>query len=192
MDATDQPNAAHVSMFGRTAGATSDADPIAPDRTRAHSAGMSESEEHLRIQLSEARTDTKFAQLLGEMRAGFAGVNARFDGVDARFDGVDARFSGVEGRFAGVDGHVAGLEARMAAIERATSGIKTTVIGTGVAVVAVMVGILAYGQTWFGIGVDTRDIIRATVSEYVQQNPQAVPVLPQPHAAPRSPAPQTP
>jgi hypothetical protein len=159
MDRTEQPNATHTGMSGRPTeeGGPSDADPIAADRTRAHSAGMSESEEHLRIQLSEARADTKFAQLIGEMRAGFAGVDAR-----------------------------------LSAVERSTSGVKTTVIGTGVAVVAVVIAILAYGQTWFGIGVNTRDIIRATVSEYIQQTPQQAPSAPEPHAGQPAPARRTP
>lgn len=57
------------------------------------------------------------------------------------------------------------LNERLAALDRSTSGLKAVIIGTGIAAVAVVVAMLAYGQTWFGIGVATRDIIRATVSE---------------------------
>jgi hypothetical protein len=32
-----------------------------------------------------------------------------------------------------------------------------------------LVAVLAYGQTWFGLGVSARDIIRATVTEMHQQ-----------------------
>lgn len=70
-----------------------------------------------------------------------------------------------------VDGRFVGLDARMQSLERATAGVKTTIIGTGIAVVAVMIAVLAYGQTWFGIGVTTRDIVRATITEYIQQHP---------------------
>ncbi|MBV8616870.1 MAG: hypothetical protein JOY66_24280 [Acetobacteraceae bacterium] len=91
-------------------------------------------ETELRIELAEARTDKKFAAMLGEMRTGFARLDARLDGV-----------------------------------ERATSGIKATVIGTGIAAVVLVIAVLAYGQTWFGIGVSTRDVVRAAVTEYRQQ-----------------------
>ena len=105
---------------------------------------MAEEERDLRIELAEARTDTKFAQLLGELRTLAAGFNARLDAVEHNISGLEAR----------------------------VSGLKTTVIGTGIGVVAVVIGVLTYGQTWFGIGVAARDIIRATVSEYrLQQQP---------------------
>lgn len=129
MDAGEQ-----LAGGGKEDAGPSSHDAIAPDGPPAHSHGMSEGEEYLRIQLSEARTDTKFAQLIGEMRTGFAR-----------------------------------MDARLSAVERATTGLKATVIGTGVAVIAVVIGVLAYGQTWFGIGVNTRDVIRATITEYVQQ-----------------------
>ena len=61
------------------------------------------------------------------------------------------------------------------------SGIKATVIGTGIAVVAVIIALMTYGQTWFGIGVSTRDVVKATVMEYRQQTaPQVVPPAGQP------------
>jgi hypothetical protein len=43
------------------------------------------------------------------------------------------------------------------------------VIGTGIAAVVLIVAVLAYGETWFGLGVSARDIIRATVTEMHQQ-----------------------
>lgn len=130
---------------------------------------MSDSEEHLRMQLVEARTDTKFAQVLGEMRAGFAAIDGRFAAIDGRFAAIDARLTGVE---------------------RATSGLKATIVGTGVAVVAVMIGILTYGHAWFGIGVSTRDIVRATVTEYLQQHPPVAPVAPTPPSVQPAPPPK--
>lgn len=58
---------------------------------------------------------------------------------------------------------------RLDAVERSTGGIKTTVIttviGTGIAVVAIVIAVLTYGQTWFGIGISEREVIRATVAE---------------------------
>jgi hypothetical protein len=79
--------------------------------------------------------------------------------------------------FAEIRGQFAAFGARLEAVETSTAGIKTTVVGTGIAVVAIVIGVLAYGQTWFGIGISSRDIIRATVMEMRQA------------AAPPSPAP---
>lgn len=53
---------------------------------------------------------------------------------------------------------------------------KATIIGAAIGVIAVVIGILAFGQQWFGIGVVTRDIIRATVSEErIQHAPASLP-----------------
>ena len=103
----------------------------------------------LRAQLAEARAETKLSEVLKRVDVGFAEMR----------------------------GTMTALDARLTNIERSTSGLKSTVIGTAVAVVAVVIGVLAYGQTWFGIGVSTRDTIRATVTELNSQikstaNPQ--------------------
>ena len=103
--------------------------------------GPPSSETELRVQLAEARTDTKFAEMLGEVRIGFAKMDGRFGEI----------------------------EARMGGLERSTSGIKATVIGTGIAVVALVIAVMTYGQTWFGIGVSTRDVVKAAVTEYRQR-----------------------
>lgn len=101
-------------------------------------------ETELRIQLAEARTDKKFADMLGEMRTGFAQLDGRF------------------GR----------LEARLDTLERSTSGLKATVIttgiGTGIGVVAVVVATLAYGGSLFGNGLTTRDAINNAVTQELQ------------------------
>ncbi|MBV9783381.1 MAG: hypothetical protein JO264_06140 [Acidisphaera sp.] len=125
----------------------------------------------LKIELSDARgdaklaaaigrSDTKFAELIGRMDAGFASLRGE---LQAKLSTIEARLDGVE---------------------KATAGIKTTIIvtvlPTGLAVIAAVIGILAYGQAWFGIGVSTRDIIRTTVAEYQQGHPQPAPA-PSPH-----------
>lgn len=104
----------------------------------------------LRIQLSEARTDTKFAEMLGEMRTGFAGINGRLDHLEKT--GVD--------------------------VKATVSNVKTTVIGTGIGVLALTLAALSYGQAWFGIGVSTRDVVKSAVTEYVQQHPNPLPAPP--------------
>lgn len=95
---------------------------------------ISREEIDAKLDAAEARTDVKFAQLMGELGK----INVRLDGV-----------------------------------ERSTSGTKATIIGTGIAAVALVVGILAFGQQWFGIGLTTRDIVRATITEMQTQAPKA-------------------
>ncbi len=94
----------------------------------------------LKIVLSEARTDTKFATLMGEMRTEFAKINTRLD-----------------------------------SLERSVTGIKPTIIITGIALAGVIIAALTYGQAGFGLGVSTREIIKATVAEYAQQHPAPKP-----------------
>jgi hypothetical protein len=112
---------------------------------------MADETADLRVQLAEARTDKKFAEMLGEVRTGFATI---------------------EGKISGLDGKVGGLEGRISALEQTTAGIKPTIILTGLAVGAVMIATLTYGQAWFGIGVSTRDVVKAAVTEYIQQHPE--------------------
>ena len=140
------------------------------------------------LEAAEARTDAKLAQLVGEVRAGFASIEGKIGEIraglasaegrsdarlaaleskfDSRFAALDSKF---EARFATLDGKIAALAARVDSVERATSGTKATVVVTGLAAVAVVIATLAYGQTWFGIGVTTRDVVKATVSEYLLQ-----------------------
>ncbi len=54
-------------------------------------------------------------------------------------------------------------------------GLRATVILTGLGSVALVVAVLAYGQTWFGLGASTREIVRATVLELRQDAPPAKP-----------------
>jgi len=85
----------------------------------------------------EAKTDTKFAQLIGRLDTTNAEIRGRFDRFDTRLDSV----------------------------ERSTGGVKATVIGAAIGTVAIVVGILAFGQQWFSVGLTTRDIIKTTISE---------------------------
>ena len=81
--------------------------------------GPSSEEITARLEVAKARTDTKFAQLLGEMRAGFAGL----------------------------EGKMNALGARMESVERSTSGLMASIVIAGIAVVAALVAVLADGQT---------------------------------------------
>jgi hypothetical protein len=89
-----------------------------------------------RIELSESRTETKFAQLIGKIDTNTSEIKGELGKINVRLDNV----------------------------ERSTANVKTTIIVTAVGVVAVVVGILTYGQQWFGIGVNTRDILSSAVT----------------------------
>lgn len=94
-----------------------------------------------RLRTAEAHTDTKFERLIGEINSSRAEFRGEFGKLATRLDGV----------------------------ERSTAGTKTTIIVTAIAVVAVLIGILAFGQQWFGIGLTTRDIVKSAVTEFRQQ-----------------------
>jgi hypothetical protein len=125
------------------------------------------------IAASEARGSTRLAEALGEMRTGLADTRGE---MRTGFADVRAAFAELRGEMR--EGFARTNE-RLDAVEKSTGGIKTTVIGTGIAVVAIVIAVLAYGQTWFGIGISSRDVIRATVMEMRQTAPPApAPVQP--------------
>jgi hypothetical protein len=60
--------------------------------SEAHSPDMDMSREEVdaKIEASEARTDTKFAQLMGEMKAGFARMDERMGAIERSTAGIKA------------------------------------------------------------------------------------------------------
>jgi hypothetical protein len=94
-----------------------------------------------------AEVDTKFAQLLGAINTQSSDIKGEIGKIGARLDGV----------------------------ERSTGGVKATIVGVAIGAIAIVIGILSFGQQYFGIGVTTRDIIRATVSEERIQHPATMP-----------------
>lgn len=89
--------------------------------------------------------------------------------VDAKLATADARS---ETRIVEVLGEIKAMNARIDGIQQSTAGVKATIIFTGIAVVTLVVAVLSYGQQWFGIGITTRDIVRATVQEMKAVAPQ--------------------
>ncbi len=138
------------------------------DNTATHveGEGMSQSDSNmtfaeLRAQLAEARSDGKLAEAIGRSDARHAEVVGR-----------------VDTGFAEIRGQIATVNARLEGIERTTGGIKTTVIVTGLTAVALIVAILTYGQTWFGIGLSTRDAVKSEVAGMQQQTKPPVSTSP--------------
>jgi hypothetical protein len=99
-----------------------------------------------------AETDVKFAQLIGEIRLISTDLKGEMKNINTRLDGV----------------------------EKSTSGVKGIIVLAALGTIAVIVGILTFGQQWFGVGVTTRDIIRATVAEERIQHPQLPVQIPAP------------
>lgn len=83
-----------------------------------------------KIAAAEARTDTKFAQLMGELATMRAEINGRLDGLGTKVQHV----------------------------ENSTAGIKTTVIVTAIAALGLTVAVMAYGSQWFGLGMDAQQV----------------------------------
>lgn len=100
--------------------------------------------------MDAAKTDAKFAAMLGEIRVVSTDLKGELGKINVRLDNV----------------------------EKSTSGVKATIIVTAVGVVAVVIGVLAYGSQWFGLGIATHDTIRATIKE--MQEPPALPLPPKP------------
>lgn len=98
-----------------------------------------------KIEASEARTDTKFAQMMGELTTMRAEINGKFETLSTRLDHV----------------------------EGATKGMRSTVIGTGIGVVAVIIAVMAYGAQWFGLGLDSQSISdQAAKNVLIQAQPR--------------------
>ena len=109
----------------------------------------------LRIAASEARTDTKFAQLLGGIETMRAELGGELKAMSARIAGVEGRLGSVESRLGTVEGYAA--------------GIKFWVIGTGIAVLALAIAIFAFGNDRFGLGLGVSAIADRAAQRAVEQ-----------------------
>jgi len=107
-----------------------------------------------RFRTAAAETNAKFAEMIGEVRLISSDLKGELGNINTRLDHV----------------------------ERSTSGVKGTIIITAVGViaivVAVVIGVLAFGAQWFGLGLTTHDTIRATIKE--MQEPPMIPPPPKP------------
>jgi hypothetical protein len=112
-----------------------------------------------KLAASEARTDTKFAQLIGRIETSNAELKGELGKISERFASLETLTA-----------------TRFNSIESATAGTKATVVTTtiltAVGLLAAMVAILAYGQQWFGTGLTIHDAVRAEVHAQI---PPSVP-----------------
>lgn len=121
-----------------------------------------------RIEASEARTDTKFAQMMGELHAMRAELGGKLDTIGVRVDSV----------------------------EKSTHGTKATIIVTGIAVVGLVVAIMAFGSQSIGIGFSASEIAttaaqRALSEQATRPAPQATLPPSAPPQAPKTAIPDT-
>ncbi len=94
--------------------------------------------------------------------------HAAVDITEYRLEQHEKRLEAQDAKMDRIEAAIGELRVSLARVEAGVSGLRATVILTGIGAVALVVGVLAYGQTWFGIGVSTRDIVRATVAEMRQ------------------------
>jgi hypothetical protein len=115
---------------------------VARSRYGGDMADITREEVKLISDLSKTETDVKFAQLIGK---------------------IDASNSDIKGE-------IKAMSAHFVALERSTTGVKATIIATVAVGLGLAIGILGYGQQWFGIGMSTRDVVRQTVKEVLDQS----------------------
>jgi hypothetical protein len=108
----------------------------------------------LKLQLAEAKTNKKFADLVGEIHVAEAKTDAKFYEL---FGEMRTEFGKVGVRLDG--------------LERSTAGTKTTIVVTGIAVFVAIIAVLTFAQAGYGLGVSMPSIIKSTVAEYIQEHP---------------------
>jgi hypothetical protein len=120
---------------------------LAPTPSDSHTSEMSDSDSPTRSEIdakiaaSEARTDTKFAELLGEIKVTNAGIV-----------GLRSEFSDMRG-YARSSHHT-------------TIG---TIVATGLGIVAIVIALLTYGATWFGLGINAHDVARQAADQALRE-----------------------
>ncbi|WP_420960063.1 hypothetical protein [Brucella sp. IR073] len=102
------------------------------------------SEVDAKIAASEARTDTKFAQVMGEFRL----LNQRFDHFDQRLGKVEQR----------LDHH-----------ELVFSSLRLNIWLASATTVGLVIAILSWGTSMFGVGLDAQTIAEQAGKNAVQQ-----------------------
>lgn len=80
-----------------------------------------------KLEAVEARTETKFAQLMGELKA------------------ISLSVGHLTTQLAEVKADVAGVKADVGGVKDATAGVKWNILATGIAVGALILGLFAYG-----------------------------------------------
>ena len=118
---------------------------------------MTREEIEAKIAAAEARTDAKFVEMMGELKASRAEFTGAMQASHATLLG---EIKAVGERVAGVEGT---LSARMGAVERATAGTKTTIIITGIAIFAAVVAAIAWGGDEFGRGSEMGQLIDSRI-----------------------------
>ncbi|HEX2256707.1 MAG TPA: hypothetical protein VHG92_08420 [Afifellaceae bacterium] len=93
------------------------------------------------ITASEARTDAKFAEVLGRMET-----------------------MGAE-----LMGEIKALNGKIETVATYTAGTKGTIIATGVGVVALLIGILAFGDQLFGLGLSSSEVADQAARRAVEE-----------------------
>lgn len=136
---------------------------------------MSVTEQHMnaRLEAAEARNETRFSQIMSEiklisinMAANMDRIDARFERVDEKFKRVDERFEEMEKRFEKIDERFEKIDVRFDKVDArfekvedelqkvkdqvhdvraVTVSMKWNILGAGLALGGLIIGIFAYG-----------------------------------------------
>ena len=119
-----------------------------------------------KIAASEARTDAKFAELRGDMRAGFSDIRTEFASILGEIKEMRADIGG-----------------RLDHVEKATTGLRANIWFAAIAAVGLVAAILAWGGDQFGRGLEIGRSAPQAQSQPAPEPPQ--PQAPIPQATPK-------
>lgn len=136
--------------------------------------GMTREEIDARMEAVEARTDTKFAELIGEFNAKFAETRAEFN---TKFAETRAEFNTKfaemraesDKQFAELRGELGEIRASLVPLAGLRSTIVVTGISSVIALAALLLGLLAYGGDRFGAGLEMSAVADAAARRAVEQ-----------------------
>jgi hypothetical protein len=131
---------------------------------------------------------------ISRRKAGAATVNdITREEIDAKIAASEARGdvrfvelkAHIDAQGAAIAKEVAVMSTRLGGVEGYVSGLKSTVIITGVSiffgVAALLVAVLAYGGQWFGLGLDTSQVVDQAadraIARYAEKAAAAAPVV---------------
>lgn len=125
--------------------------------------GMTREEIDARMEAVEVRTDTKFAELIGEFNAKFAETRAEFN---TKFAETRAES---DKQFAELQGELGEIRASLVPLAGLRSTIVVTGISSVIALAALLLGLLAYGGDRFGAGLEMSAVADAAARRAVEQ-----------------------
>lgn len=141
-------------------------DRVEPGSPRANIRPMGTNLIDAKIAASEARTDAKFAELRGDMRAGFADIRTEVQGLVGKLDLVVNQTAQSDRQIADLRSDVRGIRDEVRSENHSTrTTFIVTAVATFLAIAGALIGLLQYGDGRFGLA--------RSVSELTQEAAKA-------------------